>query len=114
MRDPNRIDPFMERLGNLWKTQCPDWRFGQLMFNATRVMKSHGTDIFYMEDDELLAYFEEWFDMKEHNRKIHNVMDDTIDMRFVIKNEEKHEITKRRKRKTCAYPERLCEVKEEK
>lgn len=60
-RDINRIDPFMQELSGIWKNNCPDWRFGQLMFNAARVMESHGTDIFYMEDDELLEYFREWF-----------------------------------------------------
>ena len=106
MRDPNRIDPFMERLAWIWKNNCPDWRFGQLMSNAERVMKTHGTDIFYMEDDELLEYFEEWFDMKEHNRKIHNVIE-----REEIK--EKHEMAKRRKREVCVYPERLRNIKKE-
>lgn len=27
MRDPNRIEPLMKRLTELWKTECPDWRF---------------------------------------------------------------------------------------
>lgn len=26
MRDINRIDPFLERLGKVWK-KVPDWRF---------------------------------------------------------------------------------------
>lgn len=56
MRDPNRIDLFMQELGTIWKENCPDWRFGQLMFNAMRVMQSHNKDIFYMEEDELLEY----------------------------------------------------------
>ena len=64
-RDINRIDPFMQELAEIWKTQCPDWRFGQLMFNLGRVMKSHGTDIFYMEDKELLEYIKEWFGVDE-------------------------------------------------
>ena len=64
MRDPNRIEPFMDELGKIWKENCPDWRFGQLMFNAARVMQAHKTDIFYMEDDELLEYFRQWFDFE--------------------------------------------------
>lgn len=69
MRDPNRIEPFMKALGQIWKENCPDWRFGQLMFNVQRVLQSHGTDIFYMEDDKLLEYFREWFDVKPLNNK---------------------------------------------
>lgn len=65
MRDPNRIDPFMEKLAKIWKESCPSWRFGQLMSNAARVMQTHGTDIFYMEDDDLIAYFEDWFAEKD-------------------------------------------------
>lgn len=84
MRDPNRIEPFMEELGHIWKTQCPDWRFGQLMFNVQRVLQTHNTDIFYMEDDELLQYIKEWFDIKE----------------------DKHDAAKRKRRKVCSYPER--------
>lgn len=34
MRDPNRIEPFMKELTDIWKTTCPNWRFGQLIFNV--------------------------------------------------------------------------------
>lgn len=61
MRDINRIDPFLQELGTIWKENCPDWRFGQLMFNVERVMKTHGRDIFYYEEDELLDYIKEFF-----------------------------------------------------
>lgn len=69
-RDPKRIEPFMKELGEIWKNNCPDWRFGQLMFNAYRVMKLHNEDIFYKEDDELLQYFKDWFDVDYKNQKI--------------------------------------------
>lgn len=61
-RDINRIDPFLQELGTIWKEQCPDWRFGQLMFNVYRVMLTHNTDLFYMEEDELLDYIRDMFD----------------------------------------------------
>lgn len=35
MRDPERIDPFLEKFAELWK-KVPDWRFGQLIMNLTR------------------------------------------------------------------------------
>lgn len=61
MRDVNRIDPFLQKLGKIWKENCPDWRFGQLIFNVERVMKTHGEDIFYKEEDELLDYIKKFF-----------------------------------------------------
>lgn len=70
MRDPNRIEPFMKELGKMWKTKCPDWRFGQLVFNITRDMQSHGIDIFYMEDDELIEYLEKWFDDQKEKEEL--------------------------------------------
>lgn len=67
MRDINRIDPFLHELGLIWKTKCPDWRFGQLMFNIQRVMQTHNMDIFYLEEDQLLDYIRDWIDY--HNEE---------------------------------------------
>lgn len=61
MRDINRIDTFLQELGTIWKEKCPDWRFGQFIFNVERVMKTHDSDIFYYEEDELLDYIKEMF-----------------------------------------------------
>ena len=61
MRDINRIDPFLERLGKVWK-KVPDWRFGQLMVN---VFGSLDQDPFSPEDDKMIEYFEDFF--KERN-----------------------------------------------
>lgn len=58
MRDINRIDPFMEKLTKLWKEQCPDWRFSQLISN---IMSYIGCDPFYMEDDEMMKCIENFF-----------------------------------------------------
>lgn len=49
MRDIDRIDPFMARLTELWKT-FPDLRFGQLVTNFLSFI---GRDPFYLEDDEM-------------------------------------------------------------
>lgn len=61
MRDPKRIDKFCKKLAELWH-MVPDWRFGQLMVNVVGeyVGKTH-RDIFFTEDDEMLAFFEEYF-----------------------------------------------------
>lgn len=58
MRDPERIEPFMNELQELWE-MVPDWRFGQLIMNWLSFI---GRDPFYMEDDylrEAIARFKE-------------------------------------------------------
>lgn len=57
MRNKNRIAPFLKRLEKIWK-DVPDWRFGQLMCN---VLNSMGTDPFFIEDEEMIKYFEDYF-----------------------------------------------------
>ena len=50
MRNPDRIDPFLEKLGELWK-YLPDYRFGQLI---CRLAGELGQDIFFPEENEWL------------------------------------------------------------
>lgn len=38
MRNPDRIDPFLERLGKVWK-KVPDWRFRA---TYSKYIKKHG------------------------------------------------------------------------
>lgn len=54
MRDINRIDPLLAKLGEFWK-QYPDMRFGQLI---TNIFSSLGTDPWNMEEDEWMAFLE--------------------------------------------------------
>ena len=61
MRDPNRIDPFLQELGEIWKTQCPDWRFGQLIYN---VIAATG-DPFYYEEKAMLELIKEYFGIRK-------------------------------------------------
>lgn len=58
MRRKDRIDPFLKRLGNVWKC-VPDWRFGQLMVN---VLNSMERDPFFPEEDEMIEYFEKYME----------------------------------------------------
>ncbi len=58
MRNPDRIDIFLKKLGKIWKENCPDWRFGQLMVN---VLNSMQKDPFFPEEDEMIEYFENYF-----------------------------------------------------
>ena len=59
VRDPNRIEPFVEELGKIWKEECSDWRFGQLISN---VIDSCGCDIWFIEDDEMMDVIRKYFD----------------------------------------------------
>lgn len=62
MRDPKRIDGYMERLGAVWK-DYPDFRFGQLLMNLLGAVQDEvGIDLFYVEDEEFFAAFEKCFE----------------------------------------------------
>lgn len=63
MRDPKRIDEFLKRLGTIWKEECPDWRFGQLIVNVFEV-NSEGV-ILFSEEDDMIEVFEAYFGRKE-------------------------------------------------
>lgn len=62
MRSIERINPFLEKLGKLWKEQCPNWRFGQLMSN---VLNSFDRDPFFIEEDEMIKKFKEYFGVED-------------------------------------------------
>lgn len=59
MRDPKRLDDFYDKLKELHKKNCPDWRIAQLFCNLQCFCRQ---DLFYMEDDRLLKKFEEYFE----------------------------------------------------
>lgn len=54
MRDPNRIEPFLNIIKECWE-KVPDWRFGQLIENVKRAAELD--DLFYIEDDRLENVF---------------------------------------------------------
>lgn len=62
MRNPDRIDKFCSELATIWRENCPDWRFGQLMIN---VLGSLPIDPFFPEEDKMLEYFKEYFKKEE-------------------------------------------------
>ena len=62
MRDPKRIKKFCDELAELWESKCPDWRFGQLMVN---VLGSASRDPFFMEEEEAMKMFKEYFRKNE-------------------------------------------------
>lgn len=61
MRRIDRIDPFLKELGDIWKTKCPDWRFGQLMFNFI----SETGDPFHWSEEDFINKLKEYFGMIE-------------------------------------------------
>ena len=60
MRDPKRIRAFCNRLADIWESQCPDWRFGQLISN---VLGSE--DNFYTEEEDMMKKFELYFNKEK-------------------------------------------------
>jgi hypothetical protein len=57
MRKIERIDIFCAELAKIWKENCPDWRFGQLMVN---VLNSMPKDPFFPEEDEMVVYLKQF------------------------------------------------------
>ena len=66
MRDPNRIEPFLKELGDIWKSQCPDYRFGQLIFN---VFESRRENLWFTEEDRMISYFKEYFEIEDYEEE---------------------------------------------
>lgn len=66
MRDPNRIEPFLNMLEECWKI-VPDWRFGQLIENVKRAEELD--NLFYIEDDKLEELIKNCFELNEEKNK---------------------------------------------
>lgn len=49
MRNPNKIEPFLNTLKECWK-RVSNWRFGQLIENVKRAEEFD--DLFYIENDK--------------------------------------------------------------
>ena len=59
MRNPDRIDNFIEKVRATWK-EVPDWRFGQFMLNILGDMQARAKyDLFFMEDEDFFKLFDE-------------------------------------------------------
>lgn len=62
MRDINRLDIFYDELKKIHKENFPDLRFGQLVNNLERWLQANKgvVDMFYIEEDEMLGYINEF------------------------------------------------------
>lgn len=66
VRDPNRIEPFMTEIGNLWRENCPDWRFGQLIENVFGEM---GYNWWMLEEPRMLEEFNKYFNKGKRGKQ---------------------------------------------
>ena len=64
MRDIKRIRKFCNELANIWESQCPDWRFSQLVLNVMEGDEMDKTMPFYVEDDEMMKFIKSYFKME--------------------------------------------------
>ncbi len=62
-REPSRIRKFCNQLADIWESQCPDWRFGQLFENVCRI--NNISIPFYVEDNKMMEYFKKTFNLTE-------------------------------------------------
>ena len=67
MRDAERLDDFYDRMKKIHQEKLPDWRFGQLMGNFLGWLVQQKGDYFYVEDAQMLKYFEEYVDSLFNN-----------------------------------------------
>lgn len=77
MRKTERIDPFLNEIGRIWKEKCPDWRFGQIMVNFLPFLQKEVGDIWFPEEEEFLLIFKKYFNdtenpTQEENRNKNN------------------------------------------
>ena len=75
MRNVDRIDPFLEEIGSLWKKNFPDWRFGQLMYNFFCELG----DPFYYEEEEFLVGFRAYCNRENPKEAIKNFQEQSRD-----------------------------------
>jgi len=84
MRNPDRIAPFLEEIGILWKEKCTDWRFGQLMYNFFSVLG----DPFYYEEDEFLEAFQAYCNREDPKEAVKKYREQKVDTEAVAKYQE--------------------------
>lgn len=64
MRDLNKLYDFYYTLMKIHMENFPDWRFGQLIENFEGWIRDNteNGDIFYIEEDIMLKYLQEFLD----------------------------------------------------
>lgn len=60
MRDPKRIESFLERLKKIWQKN-PDMRFAQVLGNVYPCSPYDYIDPYFVEDDDYLQRIEDFY-----------------------------------------------------
>lgn len=63
MRNPDRIKEFCNELAEIWETNVPQWRFGQLICNVFGTLNE---DPFYPEEDKMIKIFKDYFGKNDY------------------------------------------------
>lgn len=66
MRDKKRIKKFCDELATIWENECPDFRFGQMICNVFNEMVAENRDPFFPEEDEMINYIKNYFNLEEN------------------------------------------------
>ena len=99
MRDPNRIDFFLAELGKIWKEECPDWRFGQLVVNVFEA--NTRAAILFSEEDKMLEIFEDYFNIikKKQDERLRELAQYTCSAEEIYGEEYVKKIRKRTRKR---------------
>lgn len=62
MRNPERIKEFCNELAEIWETNVPQWRFGQLICNVFGTLNE---DPFFPEEDRMIKIFKDYFNRND-------------------------------------------------
>jgi hypothetical protein len=63
MRNPERIKEFCNELAEIWETNVPQWRFGQLICNVFGTLNE---DPFFPEEDRMIKIFKDYFNKNDY------------------------------------------------
>lgn len=63
MRNPERIKEFCNELAEIWETNVPQWRFGQLICNVFGTLNE---DPFFPEEDKMIKIFKDYFSRNDY------------------------------------------------
>lgn len=63
MRNPDRIKEFCNELAEIWETNVPQWRFGQLICNVFGTLNE---DPFFPEEDRMIKIFKDYFSKNDY------------------------------------------------
>lgn len=63
MRNPERIKEFCNELAEIWETNVPQWRFGQLICNVFGTLNENP---FFPEEDRMIKIFKDYFSKNDY------------------------------------------------